>query len=217
MSILTIINLISCLLIVFGVGIVISKTPKGASVFYIIQSLFLILLFVLLGSALGATEFYMWALVSFITKVVLVPLIMYIAWKKTSDLAQDVKPSIGPVGVIAITAIEIIVCFAVVQGVKLPAAIMYKSALAMSLGMFLLGLTCIITQRNLIKQIFGYLLMETGAHLMLAALAPSAAEAVEIAIGTDSVLTVLVMCVFAVRICKHCKTLDSDDLQESFG
>ncbi|MFP1527159.1 NADH-quinone oxidoreductase subunit K [Escherichia coli] len=38
----------------------------------------------------------------------------------------------------------------------------------MALGHFLLGLLCIVSQRNLLRQIFGYCLMENGSHLVLA-------------------------------------------------
>ncbi len=43
-----------------------------------------------------------------------------------------------------------------------------KPALAVSLGHFMLGLLCIVTQRNILKQAFGYCLMENGSHLTLA-------------------------------------------------
>lgn len=44
----------------------------------------------------------------------------------------------------------------------------------------MIGLLCIVTQRNILKQVFGYCLMENGAHLTLALLAPRAPELVEI-------------------------------------
>ena len=49
-----------------------------------------------------------------------------------------------------------------------------KPALSVSLSHFLLGLVCIVSQRNIVKQVFGYCLMENGAHLTLALLANNA-------------------------------------------
>ena len=87
-----------------------------------------------------------------------------------------------------------------------------KPVLAVSLGHFMIGLLCIVSQRNIIKQIFGYCLMENGAHLTLALLAYRVPELVEIGITTDAIFAVVVMCYFARRIYKVLNTLDANKL-----
>lgn len=72
-----------------------------------------------------------------------------------------------------------------------------ETALAVALGHFLLGLLCIVSQRNILQQIFGYCLMENGSHLVLALLAWRAPELVEIAIATDAIFAVIVMVLLA--------------------
>ena len=94
----------------------------------------------------------------------------------------------------------VILCFVVVLGVSLPGAAEIKPALAVSLAHFFLGLACIVTQRNILKQVFGYCLMENGSHLTLALLAPNAPELVEVGIATDAIFAVIVMAVLASRI-----------------
>ena len=90
-------------------------------------------------------------------------------------------------------AVVVVLCFWVVDGVSLPAAEGIKPALAVSLGHFFLGLAAIVTQRNILKQVFGYCLMENGSHLTLALLAAKAPEVVEIGIATDAVFAVVIM------------------------
>ncbi len=72
-----------------------------------------------------------------------------------------------------LAALIVLLCAFVVQPVKLPMATGLKPALAVALGHFLLGLLCIVSQRNILRQIFGYCLMENGSHLVLALLAAS--------------------------------------------
>ena len=67
-----------------------------------------------------------------------------------------------------LAALIVLLCAFVVQPVKLPMATGLKPALAVALGHFLLGLLCIVSQRNILRQIFGYCLMENGSHLVLA-------------------------------------------------
>lgn len=75
-----------------------------------------------------------------------------------------------------LAALIVLLCAFVVQPVKLPMATGLKPALAVALGHFLLGLLCIVSQRNILRQIFGYCLMENGSHLVLALLAWRAPE-----------------------------------------
>ena len=70
---------------------------------------------------------------------------------------------------------------------SLPTAEVATPALAISFAHFFVGLTCIISQRNILKQIFGYCLMENGSHVTLALLAPTAPEIIEIGIATDAI------------------------------
>ena len=95
---------------------------------------------------------------------------------------------------------------------------MYKrQALAISFAHFFVGLTCIISQRNILKQIFGYCLMENGSHVTLALLAPTAPEIIEIGIATDAIFAVIIMSAVVVRIWNDTKSLDSHDLTELKG
>ena len=109
---------------------------------------------------------------AFITKVVLVPYILNRAYKKMGEPSDaSLKPALSA-WAICIIAVEVAICFAVVTQISLPTAEVATPALAISFAHFFVGLTCIISQRNIMKQIFGYCLMENGSHVALALLAP---------------------------------------------
>lgn len=122
------------------------------------------------------------------------------------------KALFGPAMMALLAALIVLLCAFVVQPVKLPMATGLKPALAVALGHFLLGLLCIVSQRNILRQIFGYCLMENGSHLVLALLARRAPELVEIGIATDAIFAVIVMVLLARKIWRTHGTLDVNNL-----
>lgn len=212
-----IVNALGCLLVVTSLLVVLAKTPRKGAFLYAIQSLVLISVFVALGNITGSTELFSWAGTAFVTKVLLVPGIILFALKKMGDPSENLEAVVGMAPTVILAAVEVCVCFVVVQGVTLPAAAEVKPALAISLAHFFIGLTCIVTQRNILKQVFGYCLMENGSHLTLALLAPTAPSLVEIGIATDAVFAVIIMAVMVVRIYGVTKSLNADGLMELKG
>ena len=76
------VNLLGGLLIVTSTMVVICKSIKPAIRWYAVQSLILVALLATLGMTTGASELLMWAASAFVTKVVLVPVILMYAYKK---------------------------------------------------------------------------------------------------------------------------------------
>lgn len=200
------VNNLAGLLIVSSLLVIGAKQPKNAAWFYALQSLVLVLIFIALAYTMRAPELYAWAGTAFVTKVLLVPFIMYRALGSLQD--PKATPSIGLGLLILIAAVIVVICYQVVGSVRLPMVAELKPALAVSLGHFFLGLLCIVSQRNILKQIFGYCLMENGAHLTLAMMAYKAPKLVEIGIATDAIFAVVVMSFMARRIYRTLHSLD---------
>lgn len=213
----SIVNILGGLLIVTSMLVVLSKTPKRGAYLYSVQSLVIVALFIALGMTTGSSELFKWSATAFVTKVIVAPAIILFALKKIGDAGADLAPKFSAVKIIVIIAIEVFVCFIAVQGIALPTAEAVKPALAISLAHFFVGLTCIVTQRNIVKQIFGYCLMENGSSVTLALLAPQAPELVEIGVSTDAFFAVIIMAVMVVRIYRVTKSLDAEELMELKG
>ncbi|MBB5046230.1 hydrogenase-4 component E [Rhodopseudomonas rhenobacensis] len=212
MSGLQIVNGLAGLLIVTSLLVVVARKPSQSAKFYALQSLVLVAVFVALGSATNAPQLYVWAAVAFVTKVVLVPVIMARSFGRLSDERLGSGERISPAVTVLLAAVVVLLCTLIISGVTLPAAAGIKPALAISLAHFFFGLACIVTQRNILKQVFGYCLMENGSHLTLALLAGSAPELVEIGITTDAVFAVVIMVILATQINRKLATLDADQL-----
>lgn len=206
------VNGLAGLLIVTSLLVILAGRPANSARFYALQSLVLVLLFVALAGTTGSHELYLWSASAFVTKVILVPLIMYGAFSKLDD-PQLGSGALMPASLSVLTAaVVVVLCYAVVSGVTLPAAAAIKPALAVSLAHFFLGLACIVTQRNILKQVFGYCLMENGSHLTLALLAAKAPELVEVGIATDAIFAVVIMAALGSKIYGTLNTLDARKL-----
>ncbi|MBB1200677.1 hydrogenase 4 membrane subunit [Enterobacteriaceae bacterium 89] len=205
------VNNLAGLMMVTSLLVIGAKHPRSSCWFYALQSLVLVLIFFTLSRTLNSEQLLMWSFSALLTKVILVPLIMGFALRKLADPKADVS-LIGPVQLMLASAVIVVLCWIVVRPVSLPLLQELKPALAVALGHFLLGLLCIVTQRNILKQVFGYCLMENGSHLVLALLAHKAPELVEIGIATDAIFAVIVMVLLVRKIWRTLGTLDVNQL-----
>lgn len=212
---MTMINLLACLLILTSIAVIAAKTAKQSTALYAVQSLVLVTLFVFLAGEMQAHSLYMWSLSAFITKVLIVPGVLWFFAKKLEH--AEMPQGMNAAWLIPITAVIVVVCYFAASRVDLPIAANLKPALSVSLSHFLIGLLCIVSQRNIFKQVFGYCLMENGSHLTLALLASDAPELVEIGIATDAFFAVIIMVVLVNKIYRTLNTLDAKQLMELKG
>ena len=207
------VNVLGACLIITSMLVVLARTGRAAAWLYSLQSLVLVAVLASLGVVTGSTELFTWSATAFATKVVLVPAILLFTLKKIGDDARtDLPPKLNPMKSVALVAVEVFVCFVAVSGIDLPTAAEVRPTLAVSLAHFFIGLTCIVIQRSIFKQIFGYCLMENGSHVTLALLAPQAPELVEIGVATDAIFAVIILAVLVWRMARYARTLDADDL-----
>ena len=212
------VNVLGACLIITSMLVVLARTGRAAAWLYSLQSLVLVAVLASLGVVTGSVELFTWSATAFATKVVLVPAILLYALKKIGDDAQaDLPPKLNPMKSVALVAVEVFVCFVAVSGIDLPTAAEVRPTLAVSLAHFFIGLTCIVIQRSIFKQIFGYCLMENGSHVSLALLAPEAPELVQIGVATDAIFAVIILAVLVWRMARYARTLDADDLCELKG
>ena len=206
-----IVNNLAGLMMITSLLVIGARKPIASCWFYALQSFVLVMIFVTLANTLDAHQLTLWAITAFFTKVLLVPLFLGFAFRKLSDPSANISV-IKPALLMLLAAVIVILCWFVVEPIQIPMVAELKPALAVSLGHFMLGLLCIVTQRNILKQAFGYCLMENGSHLTLALLAWRAPELVEIGIATDAIFAVIVMAVLARKIYRTLNTLNVDQL-----
>ncbi|MFM8320923.1 MAG: hydrogenase 4 membrane subunit [Chloroflexota bacterium] len=205
------VNSLSGLLIFTSLLVIETRKPGRSALLYGVQSLVLVLIFLALAWTMQAGQLYWWALSALVTKVLLVPFILSRAQAK---MKVDDAPAAagGPALSFVLAAAAVAVSFIVINHLDLRLAAEFKPALAVSVAHFFFGQLCILTQRNILKQVLGFCLMENGSHLTLALLAHNAPELVEIGIATDAVFGVVIMVVLAGQIYRTLGTLDAGKL-----
>ncbi|WP_392561050.1 hydrogenase 4 membrane subunit [Orbus sturtevantii] len=211
-----IVNNLAGILVVTSIVLILVKRLTTSILVFALQSLILVTIFFVIAYFMNAHELYSWAITSIITKVILVPTIVYVAFRNIKETNIRYKDVPIPL-IILLAAAILLVCYFVAAPVKLPLRQDLKPVLAVSLALFFIGLMCIISQRNIVKQIFGYCLMENGSHLTLALLAFRVPELVEIGVTTDAVFAVIIMAYFARRIHRDLRTLDANKLNALKG
>jgi hydrogenase-4 component E len=207
----SVINTLSGLLLLTSLLVIETRNPRQSALLYSFQSLVLVVIFVALGIYRGAPQLYVWAASAFVTKSILVPLILYRALSRVEGAPTPPRTISAPVSVM-LAALAVVVSFTVVSQIELQSAADFIPALAISVAHFFFGQLCIVTQRNIFKQILGFCLMENGSHLTLALLAFRAPELVEFGIATDAVFAVIVLVLLAGQIHRTLHTLDSAEL-----
>ena len=210
------INSLTGLLILTSLLVIEVKKPRWSAIMYSVQSLVLVGILAALAYEYKANELYLWVASAFVTKVVLVPWILYGALIRVGD-PEKPRNVMGTTLSLFMAALALTVSFIVVNQIQLKAAEPFKPALAVSMAHFFFGELCILTQRNLFKQVLGFCLMENGSHLTLALLAYNAPELVEIGIATDAVFGVVIMVVLGNQIYKSLHTLDTAKLNTLKG
>ncbi len=209
------INSLSGLLIITSLLVIETKTLRQSAIQYGIQSFVLVLIFIVLAATMeGAESLYLWAASAFMTKALLVPYILARAEKSMEGQPASV---VKPWPSIILAGISLVVAFVVINQLQLRIAAEFKPALAVSIAHFFFGQLCILTQKNMLKQVLGFCLMENGSHLTLALLAYNAPELVEVGIATDAVFGVIIMVILLVQINKSLHTLDVTELKSLKG
>jgi hydrogenase-4 component E len=202
-----IVNNLAGLLIVTSLMVIGTRRIATSARLYALQSLVLVLIFVALAATQHSPELYLWSVSALVTKVILVPLIM-VRTLGPLTTNEQLDSWMSPAQLMLIAALIVLLSWFAVSSVHLSVVANLKPALAVSLALFLLGLVGIVSQRYILKQVFGYCLMENGAHLTLALMASKAPELVEIGIATDAVFAVLIMALLARKIHRTMQTLD---------
>lgn len=212
------VNLLGCVLVITSTLVVLSRKLRTAAFIYALQSLVLVSMFVALAFTTGSVQLFTWAATAFVTKVLLVPgIILHTIKKLGPDADVELKTKLSPIACVILVVLELIICYLAVMNIALPTAAEVHPALAISLAHFFIGLTCIVSQRNIVKQVFGYCLMENGSHVTLALLAPTAPHLVETGIATDAVFAVVIMVIIAMKIHRVNGTLDAHNLMDLKG
>lgn len=175
-----------------------TRNLRTVTVFYLIHSIFLFLIIVSYAYIMKNPTLYLWGLTCFITKVVIIPLIIWHYVKRVPKI--EYKPFIGFAVSIFIVAVLTISLFNLFQqaidflapteeSTQEP----IRSLLASAFTIFIIGLYCLITRKDAVKTVIGLAFLENGVHLVLLSLVPNLSETTMIGILTNVTAIVFIL------------------------
>lgn len=211
------VELLLGVLVLTAMAMVLCRGLRRSVLASVVQALALCAIFVLLAQALEAEGLLARSVTTLVLKAIAAPAVILFAMGKVSASLDSADPVIGAPVFMGLTALEFAASFVIV-GFVIPASMQAAVPVAgIALGLFLMGLLAFVAHRDMLRQVMGYLLMETGSHLLLALLAPAMPEVAELCVSAVSFAVVCAMCAFAVYVSRVTLTLDSDLLHELKG
>jgi hydrogenase-4 component E len=158
------------------------------------------------GYAQGEFNLYLTGAITLVIKAVVLPVALR-RIVRAFNITRAVETAM-PVGVSMILGVALIgVAVWVVLPVTMQAVTLTREDLAMSLSVVLLGLLVMVTRRNTISQIIGFLSTENG--LVLAAIGmPGMPFVAELSVALLVLMAFLVVGVFLFRIREHFDNFD---------
>jgi len=205
---ITLIDILTIAMIATSLAVFGLRNLRWSVYAYIAETLLLVSVFLLLSQKYNVEQLSEWAVIAFITKVVIVPYILIRLIRKLGVKSEE-SPLYG-FFVSPIIALGFSLAMAMVISPILKEFSLLKETIPLiaSVTIFSLGIFGLILRKNVIKQILAYCLFENGIHLTLALSTYNSPEIVDIGILTDAIFAVIIMSILAERFYKYFGTLD---------
>ncbi|MEZ8219928.1 hydrogenase-4 component E [Candidatus Fervidibacteria bacterium JGI MDM2 JNZ-1-D12] len=211
------IRVLSLALILTSFAAIELRNLRGALWAYMLQALLLVAIIFVFATI--HPPLFLWGITALLTKFAI------ISWLLGQSIHQgepqeyppliELLPSVFIIGLLALATYRLTHTYTTfLAPTKLATQEPFRTNIAVSLTVFLIGLYGILTRRDAIKVVIGLCLMENGAHLSLVSLAPGVRETVLIGIVTDVVIAVWLLVYLINEIRRQFGSTDSFRLSE---
>lgn len=211
------IRVLSLALILTSFAAIELRNLRGALLAYMLQALLLVAIIFVFATI--HPPLFLWGITALLTKFAI------ISWLLGQSIHQgepqeyppliELLPSVFIIGLLALATYRLTHTYTTfLAPTKLATQEPFRTNIAVSLTVFLIGLYGILTRRDAIKVVIGLCLMENGAHLSLVSLAPGVRETVLIGIVTDVVIAVWLLVYLINGIRRQFGSTDSFRLSE---
>ncbi|MEY2343003.1 hypothetical protein AB4090_12955 [Acidithiobacillus sp. IBUN Pt1247-S3] len=183
------------LFVVFGLGVMVSRQMLASLYFFMWQSVALTASALVLADALDAINLLWVAIITFVTKVIAVPLVLRWAAGQAIYGRREVDQALSiPASVLVAAVLALVGWFAVAPTLPfLHTAPFAHLNLPTGLIMVLWGAFTVALRRESVAQLMGLLIMENGAFFGSIAIVHNLAVIAEIAAAVDVPIVALVI------------------------
>ncbi|MFP3558944.1 formate hydrogenlyase [Paraburkholderia sp. SIMBA_049] len=208
-----IINLLAAVLLMVSFAMLSQRRILTLIHLYTLQGIALVLANLVLGFVTDDVHLYISGMLTLILKVGLIPWILYRLVQRL-NVKTDVETLLNIPTILLIGIVLVIVAFNVATPVSQLASSVARGTLGIALACVLLSFMMMITRSKAIPQVIGFLSMENGLFFAAAAATNGMPMIVELGIGLDVLVGILILGVFMFQIREQFDSLDIHHLEK---
>ncbi|CAE6725695.1 MULTISPECIES: formate hydrogenlyase [Paraburkholderia] len=208
-----IINFLAAILLLLSFAMLSQRRILSLIHLYTLQGLTLVSANVILGYVTADVHLYISAALTLVLKVGLIPWILYRLVQRL-NVKTDVEPLLNIPATLLIGIVLVIIAFNVASPISQLASSVARGTLGIALACVLLSFMMMITRAKAIPQVIGFLSMENGLFFAAAAATNGMPMIVELGIGLDVLVGILILGVFMFQIREQFDSLDIHHLEK---
>ncbi|MFM0084407.1 formate hydrogenlyase [Paraburkholderia sediminicola] len=208
-----IINFLAAILLLLSFAMLSQRRILSLIHLYTLQGLTLVSANVILGYVTADVHLYISAALTLALKVGLIPWILYRLVQRL-NVKTDVEPLLNIPATLLIGIVLVIIAFNVASPISQLASSVARGTLGIALACVLLSFMMMITRAKAIPQVIGFLSMENGLFFAAAAATNGMPMIVELGIGLDVLVGILILGVFMFQIREQFDSLDIHHLEK---
>ncbi|QCP49108.1 formate hydrogenlyase [Trinickia violacea] len=208
-----IINLLAAVLLLLSFAMLAQRRILSLIHLYTLQGVALVSANLILGFVTSDVHLAISAMLTLVLKVGLIPWILYRLVLRL-NVKTDVEPLLNIPATLLVGIVLVIVAFNVATPISQLASSVARGTLGIALACVLLSFMMMITRAKAIPQVIGFLSMENGLFFAAAAATNGMPMIVELGIGLDVLVGILILGVFMFQIREQFDSLDIHHLEK---
>ncbi|WP_321783855.1 formate hydrogenlyase [Burkholderia pyrrocinia] len=207
------INFLAAVLLMLSFAMLSQRRVLSLIHLYTLQGVALVSANLILGFVTDDVHLYVSAGLTLVLKVGVIPWFLYRLVRRL-DVKADVEPLINIPTTLLIGIVLVIIAFNVAAPISQLATSVARGTLGIALACVLLSFMAMITRAKAIPQVIGFLSMENGLFFAAAAATNGMPMIVELGIGLDVLIGILILGVFMFQIREQFDSLDIHHLEK---
>ncbi|MGF6650075.1 hydrogenase-4 component E [Paraburkholderia youngii] len=207
------INFLAAVLLMLSFAMLSQRRILSLIHLYTLQGVALVLAILILGFVTDDAHLYVSAGLTLVLKVGVIPWTLYRLVRRL-DIQADVEPLINIPTTLLIGIVLVIIAFNVASPISQLATSAARGTLGIALACVLLSFMAMITRAKAVPQVIGFLSMENGLFFAATAATNGMPMIVELGIGLDVLVGILILGVFMFQIREQFDSLDIHHLEK---
>jgi hydrogenase-4 component E len=207
------INFLAAILLLVSFAMLSQRRILSLIHLYTLQGMTLVSANLILGFVTADAHLYVSAALTLALKVGLIPWILYKLVQRL-NVKTDVEPLLNIPATLLVGIVLVIIAFNVATPISQFASSIARGTLGIALACVLLSFMMMITRAKAIPQVIGFLSMENGLFFAATAATNGMPMIVELGIGLDVLVGILILGVFMFQIREQFDSLDIHHLEK---